>query len=127
MGEEEENGGKGESRALQEVAGKELWWENASHHYKATHLSGYVTGLGLLRLCITPSTRLKNLHHTASEMIQTDQSRTNHHLISFILLSFVSEFPAIQVSRCGYSLPTLLKTKPPYFLSFLRKLPCPMS
>ena len=66
-----------------------LWWENGSHHYRATHLSGYVTGLGLSRLCITPSTRLKNLRWTASDTtIQTDL--TNHYLISFLLLSFVS-------------------------------------
>jgi len=34
---------------------------------QATHLSGYVSGLGLSQLCITPSTRLKNLRLTASE------------------------------------------------------------
>jgi hypothetical protein len=63
-----------------------VWWENGSHHYRATQLSGHVTGLGLSRLCITPSTRLKNLHWTASDTT----IQTNHHLISFFLLSFVS-------------------------------------
>jgi len=68
-----------------------LWWENGSHHYKATHLSGYVTGLGLARLCITPWTRLKKLRWTASATtIQTDL--TNHHFISFLLICFVSSF-----------------------------------
>jgi hypothetical protein len=43
---EEVDGGRGEPRALHQLAGEELWWENGSHHYKATHLSGYVTGLG---------------------------------------------------------------------------------
>jgi hypothetical protein len=90
---EEEDGGRGEPRAVHQVAGEELWWENGSHHYKATHLSEYVTGLGLSRLCITPLTGLKNLRWMASDpAIQTDQSHTNHHLISFLLLSFVSQF-----------------------------------
>jgi hypothetical protein len=88
---EEEDGGRGEPRASHQLAGEELGWENGSHHYKATHLSGHVTGLGLSRLCITPSTRLKNLRSTASDTTtQTDQSRSNHQLISFLLLSFVS-------------------------------------
>jgi hypothetical protein len=92
MGEEEENGGRGEPRASHEVAGEELWWENGSHHYKATHLSEYVTGLGLSRLCITPSTRLNNLRSTASDTTiqRPHKSRTNYHLISFLLLCFVS-------------------------------------
>jgi len=92
MAEEEEDGGRGEPRASHQVAGEELWWENGSHHYKATHLSGHVTGLGLSRLCITPSTRLKNLRSTASDDHDPDrphQSRSSHHLISFLLLSFV--------------------------------------
>jgi hypothetical protein len=74
------------------VAGEELWWDNGSHHYKATHLSEYVTGLGLLRLCITPSTRLKNLRWTASRKTTIQTDLTNHDLISFLLLSFVSEY-----------------------------------
>jgi hypothetical protein len=41
---EEEDGGRGEPRASHQVTGEELWWEHGSHHYKATHLSGYVTG-----------------------------------------------------------------------------------
>ena len=66
-----------------------VWWENGSHHYRATHLSGYVTGLGLSRLCITPSTRLKNLHWTASDTtIQTDL--TNHVPVIISSLSFFS-------------------------------------
>jgi len=88
--EEEEDGGSGGPRASHYVGGEELWWENGSHHYNATHFGGYVTGLGLSRICITPSTRLRNLRWTASATtIQTDQSRTNLHLISFLLLSFV--------------------------------------
>ena len=43
---EEEDGGRGEPRTSHQVAGEELWWENGSHHYKATQLSGHVTGLG---------------------------------------------------------------------------------
>jgi hypothetical protein len=86
---EEEDGGRGEPHASHQVAGEELWGENSSHHYKATHLSEYVTGLGLSQLSITPSTRLKTLRWTASATtIQTDL--TNHHLISFLLLCFVS-------------------------------------
>jgi hypothetical protein len=50
---------------------------------QATHLSGYVSGLGLSRLCITPSTRLKNLRSTASET-------TNHVPIIISSLSFLS-------------------------------------
>jgi hypothetical protein len=85
----EEDGGRGEPCTSHEVAGEELWWENGSHHYKATHMSGYVTGLGLSQLCITPSTGLKTLYWTAcAPTIQTDI--TSHHLISFLLLSFVS-------------------------------------
>ena len=80
--EEEEDGGRGEPRASHQVAGEELWWENGSHHYKATHLSGHVTGLGLSRLCITPSTRLNNLRSTASD--------TNHVPIIISSLSFFS-------------------------------------
>jgi hypothetical protein len=51
----EADGGRGEPRAAHQVAGDELWWENGSHHIKATHLSGFMTGLGLTRLGITPS------------------------------------------------------------------------
>ena len=83
---EEEDGGRGEPRASHQVAGEELWWENGSHHYKATPLSGYVTGLGLLRLCITPSTRLKNLRWTASDTT----IQTNHVAIIISSLSFFS-------------------------------------
>jgi len=43
---EDEDGGRGEPRASHQVAGDELWWENGSHHFKAMHLSEYVTGLG---------------------------------------------------------------------------------
>jgi hypothetical protein len=78
------NKGKGVRRPVT------LWWENGSHHYKATHLSGYVTGLGLSRLSITPSTRLKNLRWTASETTTIQRDLTNYHLISFLLLCFVS-------------------------------------
>jgi len=66
-GKEEEDAGKGELGASHELAGEELWWENGPHHYTATQLSGHVTGLGLSRLCITPSERLKNLLWMASE------------------------------------------------------------
>jgi len=63
---EEEDGRTGKLRPSHQVAGEVLWWENGSPHAKATHLGGYVTGLGLPRLCITPSTRLTNLHWMAS-------------------------------------------------------------
>jgi len=43
------------------------------------------------------------------------QSRSNHHLISFLFLSFVSQFLANQLSRCSYSLPTLLEMKPSFW------------
>jgi hypothetical protein len=85
----EDDCGRGEPCASHQVAEEELWWENGPHNFKATHLSGYMTGFGLSWLCITPSTRLKNLRWTASDtMIQTDL--TNHHLISFLLLWYVS-------------------------------------
>lgn len=88
--------------------------ENGSHDYKATQWRGWVTQLGLLRPCITPATRMKNLGLMVSEMtpIQIDQSRANHHLNSF-LLSLVSWFLGNQLCRCGYSLTTILETKPP--------------
>jgi len=54
------------------------------------------------------------------------QSRSNHHLISFLLLSFVSQFLANQLSRCSYSLPTLLETNL-HFRCFLWKLLCAIS
>jgi len=85
----EEDGGRREPRASHQVAGEELWWENGSHHYKATHWSGYVTGLGLSRLCITPSTRLKNLRWTASKTT-TQTDLTNHVPIIISSLSFFS-------------------------------------
>jgi len=114
----EEDGGRGEPRASHQVAGEELWWENGSHHYKATHLSGYVTGLGLSRLCITPSTRLNNLRSTASEMatIQPETSPITYQLSSHLFPSshFYFLVLANQLSHCGYSLPTLLETKPPF-------------
>ena len=88
---EEEDGGSGKLRASHQVAGKELWRENGTHHDKATHLSGYVTGLGLLRLCITPSTRLKNLPWTASDTtIQTETSRIIISSLSFFSVLFLS-------------------------------------
>jgi len=63
-----------------------LWGENGSHHYKDTHLSGYVTGLALSQLCITPLTRLKNLRWMASDTtIPTDL--TNRQVIAFLLVS----------------------------------------
>lgn len=92
-----------------------LFWENGSHHYNATHLSGYMTGIGSSRLCITPSTRLNNLCWTASDTtIQTDQTCTYHQLISFLLLFFASQFLSNQLSHCPYSLPTLREMKPPF-------------
>jgi len=63
---------------------------NSSYHYRATHLSWYVTGLGISRLCITPLTRFKNLCLTIRHHNSDRQSRSNPHLISFLLLSFVS-------------------------------------
>jgi len=90
--EEEEDGGRGEPHASHLVAGEELWWENCSHHYRATQLSGHVTGLGLSRLCITPSTRLKNLRWTASETTtQTDRPRP-------IIISSLSFFSLLFLS-----------------------------
>ena len=88
-----------------------LWWENGSHHYKATHLSGYVTGLGLSRLCITPSPRLKNLPWTASDISPITYQLSSHLFPSSLFCFLVL---ANQLSRCGYSLPTLLETKPPF-------------
>jgi hypothetical protein len=44
-GKEEEDGGRGEPCTSHQLAGEELWWENASHHYRATQLSGHA-GLG---------------------------------------------------------------------------------
>jgi hypothetical protein len=94
------------------VAGEQLRWETCSHHYKATHFSGYMTGLGLWQLCSTPSARLKNHCWTASHTtIHTDL--TKHHLISFLLLTFILYFLANQQSCCDSSLLTLLATKPP--------------
>jgi len=107
---EEEDGKTGERRGSNQEAGEELRWDNGSHDCKVTHLSGYVTGLALSRLCIMPSTRLKNLRWTASDTtIQTDL--TNHQLMAFLLVSW---FLANQLYCCGYSLPTLLETKPPF-------------
>jgi hypothetical protein len=85
---EEEDGGREEPCALHQVAGEELWWENGSHQYKATQLSGYVTGLGLSRLCITPSTRLNTLQLMASDTT-TQRDLTNH--------------PPIIISSCSFS------------------------
>jgi len=66
-----------------------LRWENSSHHYNATYLSGYVTGSVLSRLCIMSSTRLKNLRWTASDtMFQRDL--TNHVPIIISSLSILS-------------------------------------
>jgi len=87
---EKEDGGRGDPHALHLLAGEELWWENRSHHYRATHLSGDLTGLELSWFCITPSTRLKNLHLTIRHDDSDSQSPSNHPLISFLLLSFVS-------------------------------------
>jgi hypothetical protein len=53
---EEEADGKGGPRASHHMAGEVLLWEDSFHYYKATHFSGYVTGLGLSRVCITPLT-----------------------------------------------------------------------
>jgi len=58
---------------------------------QATHLSGYVSGLGLSRLCITPSTRLKNLRSTT---IQTDVPIIISSL-SFFSLLFLSSSQSI--------------------------------
>jgi hypothetical protein len=88
-----------------------LWWENGSHHYRATHLSGYVIGLGLSRLCITPSTRLKDLRSTALET-STITYQSSSHLFPSSLFCFLGL--ANQLSRSGYSLPTLLETKPQF-------------
>jgi len=85
--EEEEDDGREEPRASHQVAGEELWWENGSQHYRATHLSGHVTGLGLSRLCITPSTRLKNLCSTIGHHYS---DLTNHIPIIISSLSFFS-------------------------------------
>jgi len=90
-----------------------VWWENGSHKYKAMHLSGYVTGLGLSRLCITPSIRLKNHCWTASDDHEADTPhQSSSHLFPSSLFCFL--VLANQLSRCGYSLPTLLETKPPF-------------
>jgi len=67
-----------------------VWWENGSHHYKATQLSGHVTGLGLSRLCITPSTRLKNLRSTASDGHDSDgPHQSSSHLFPSSLFCFL--------------------------------------
>jgi hypothetical protein len=112
--EEEEDGGRGQPRASHLVAWEELWWENGFHHYRATQLSEHVTGLGLSWLCITPSTKLKNLRWTASETTtQTDRRhQSSYHLFPSSLFCFL--VLANQLSRCDYSLPTLLETKPPF-------------
>jgi hypothetical protein len=72
-----------------------MWWENGSHYYKATLLSGHVAELGLLRLCIMSSKRFKTLRWTAS-VIMKQRDLTNHvpiitsSLSSFSLLSLSS-------------------------------------
>jgi len=99
--EEEEDGGREEPRASHQVAGEKLWWENGSHHYKATHLSGYVTGLGLSRICIAPSTRLNNLRSTASD--------TNH---VPIIISSLSFFSLLFLSSSQSTI--MLRLLPPY-------------
>ena len=109
--EQEEDGGRGEPRASHQVAGEELKWENGSHHYKATHLSGYVTWLGSSWLCITPSIRLNNLRSTASETSPITYLSSSHLFPSSLFCFLVL---ANQLSRCGYFLPTLLETKPPF-------------
>jgi hypothetical protein len=40
LGDEEEDGGIGEPRALHQVAGEEFWSENGFHHHNTTHWSG---------------------------------------------------------------------------------------
>jgi hypothetical protein len=95
-----------------------VWWENGSHHNRATQLSGHVTGLGLSRLCITPSTRLNNLRRTASDTtIQIDRPhQSSSHLFPSSLFCFL--VLANQLSRCGSSFVTLLEMKPPFFVAF---------
>jgi len=63
----QEDGRRSEPRASHQVTGEPLCWEHGSHHYQATHLSGYVTGLWLSQLCITPLTGLKIHRWTPSE------------------------------------------------------------
>jgi hypothetical protein len=100
-------------RQTQWVALYPLWWENYSHYSKATHMSGYATGLLLLELCITSSTKLKILRWMASinhNPVWPHQSSS--HLFPSSLFWFL--VLANQLSRCGYSLPTLLETKYPF-------------
>jgi len=116
-GKEEEDGGRGEPRASHQLAGVELWWQNGSHHYKATQLSGHVAGLGLSRLCITPSARLTNLRWTASDTtIQTETSPITYLSSSRLFSSSLFCFLVLanQLSRCGYSLHMVLEMKSPF-------------
>jgi len=74
------------------AAGSTVWWENGFHHYKSTQLSGYVTGSGLLRLCIAPSTTLNNLSRTASDTYDPEISPITYQssALSFFSLLFLS-------------------------------------
>jgi len=107
----EDDGRRGEPRSSHQVAGEEFWWEISSHHYTPMHLSGYLTGIGLSRLCITSSTRLENLQWTASNTSPIPYQSSSHHFPSS-LFCFIAL--ANQLSCCGYSLSTLLETKPPF-------------
>jgi len=69
-------------------------------------LSGYVTGLGLSRLCITPSTRLKNLRWTASN----DHDRQTNHVPIIISSLFFFSLLFLSSSQSTISLRLL----PPY-------------
>jgi hypothetical protein len=92
-----------------------VWWDTGSHYYKATLFSGYVTGLGLSRLCIMPSTRLKNLRWPASDTTIQGPHQFSSHLFPSSLICFL--LLADQQSPCGDSLPTLLDTKPQFVVA----------
>jgi hypothetical protein len=63
---------------------------NSTHHYQAMYWSLYVTGLGLSRFCILPSTRLYNLRWTPSEMTTIQRNLTNHVAVIIPSLFFFS-------------------------------------
>jgi hypothetical protein len=93
-----------------------LWWENGSHHYKATQLSG---ARGWVRV-------IAALHHAIGKVEKPSLEGIRHHDPDTSPITYQSSshlFPsslfcflvlANQLSRCGYSLPTLLETKPPF-------------
>ena len=98
-----------------------MWWENDSNQYNATRLSGYVTWLGLSRLCIMPSTRLKKLPWTASQTTQTDL--TNHVPIINSSVSFFSPlFLSSSQSTVSLSVlsPHAVRNEISIFVSFYR-------